>query len=106
MPEFFDLAEVMRLHADANALVAETEANFGDDPEIVTRRVLAEEEVAGDSEAEDGLRQAIADKERFYTEIAALWKMMGEGSDRGDMALVRGVHAGIRALAMKELERG
>jgi hypothetical protein len=105
VPEFFDLEEAMRLHADANALVAETEAGFAGDPEIVTRRMLAEEQTAGDADAEDVLRRAIAGKEEFYREIAALWKMMGQGADRGDMGLVRGAHAGIRALAMNELSK-
>jgi len=105
-PEFFDLAEAQRLLEDAAALLAEAESGNRPDPETRTRRLLAEEELAGDAEAEERVSLAIASKEAFYSEVAALWLLMKEAFDRRDMALIRGAHAGLRTLALRELEGG
>jgi len=105
-PEFFDLAEASRLLEDAAALLAEAETGNDVDPETLTRRLLAEEELAGDAEAEERVSLAIANKETFYGEASALWLAMKEGFDRQDMALIRGAHAGLRTLALQQLGPG
>ncbi len=105
-PEFYDLSEASRLVCDVSALLAEAESGDGSDPDTLTRRLLAEEEIAGDAEAEESLGLAIASKETFYREVAALWGMMKEGFDRRDMALIRGAHVGLRTLALQQLGGG
>ncbi len=105
-PEFFDLAEAQRLLEDAAALLAEAEAGNDVDPETLARRLRAEEELAGDAEAEERVSLAIASKETFYGEASGLWLAMKEGFDRQDMALIRGAHAGLRTLALQQLGPG
>ena len=105
-PEYFDLAEASRLLEDAAALLAEAESGNDVGPETLTRRLLAEEELAGDAEAEERVSLAIASKETFYGEASALWLAMKEGFDRQDMALIRGAHAGLRTLALQQLGPG
>jgi hypothetical protein len=106
MPEFYDAGEALRLHEDASALIAEVSAGSVDDPETLTRMLVAEEEVAGDETAEERLARAVEARREFYVAVAELFAMMKKGADNLDMARIRGGHAGIRVLTLKELERG
>ncbi len=106
MPEFFDVDEALRLHEDASALIEEASTGNVDDPEMLTRRMLAEEEIAGDETAEEWLARAVEARKEFYIAVAELFAMMKKGGDYRDMARIRGGHAGIRTLTLRELGRG
>jgi len=107
MPERFDMLVASRLVEDVTSLLDELEVGDGADPETLTRRLLAEEVLKTRSaEDEERLAQAIDAKETFYREVAALWGTMKTAFDQRNMALIRGSHSGLRALALNELEGG